>query len=59
MGLIVSVRASHIVAFWMQNGDTLEHMMLWIQEEPVKGGILFVVSSVKSLPHIFPVPAPC
>ena len=31
----------------MQNGDTLEHMMLWIQEEPVKGGILFVVSSVK------------
>ena len=27
-----------------QDGDTLEYMLAWIKEEPVKGGILFIVS---------------
>ena len=28
----------------LQDGETLEYMLAWIQEEPLKGGILFVVS---------------
>ena len=28
----------------LQDGETLEYMLAWIQEEPLKGGILFIVS---------------
>jgi hypothetical protein len=30
--------------YHVQDGDTLEAMLAWIQAEPVKGGVLFVVS---------------
>lgn len=28
----------------LQDGETLEYMLAWIQKEPLKGGILFIVS---------------
>ena len=35
-----------------QDGETLEYMLAWIQEEPLKGGILFIVSPCSPAPDI-------
>ncbi|CAL5228441.1 g11576 [Coccomyxa viridis] len=52
--LLACLLSMVFLALQLTNGDTLEYMMLWIQREPVKGGVLFVVVDTAAVTIMFP-----